>query len=95
MASFSRRASAVIRLESSPPDRKVETGTSAIRWAETESSRICASSSASMPWSRWPSSSTGSKYRCTCNGRPGSFSAQQPAGSFSTPRTAQWLSGTQ
>ena len=81
-------------LESSPPDRKLDTGTSATRCALTDSSITDFRSAAGR---RPPAAATScTRQYCLTSGLPpGLIRAQEPAGSLCTPWMAQRCSGTQ
>ncbi len=81
-------------LESSPPLKKVETGTSATRWAATDSS-MTSRRSAGGPAAASAATSAIDQYRCTVDRPSGRNSTQVPGGSFSTPLMAQRSGGIQ
>ena len=81
-------------LESRPPDRKLETGTSAIRCAATDSS-ITARRSAGSPAAASAAMSATFQYACTSAVPSGRKRAQHPAGSLRTWSMAQRCSGSQ
>ena len=94
MPGLSRWASTVMMLESRPPDRKLDTGTSATRWAATDSS-ITAPRSAGGPAAASAATSAIRQYCCTVARPSGVNRAHDPAGSLCTPSMAQRCSGSQ
>ena len=81
-------------LESRPPDRKLDTGTSDTRWAATDSS-ITAPRSAGGPAAASAATSATRQYCRTEELPSGRKLAHEPAGSFRTPSMAHRCSGTQ